>query len=178
MAAAVFIAPFFFLSALGGEIADRYDKSVIAQRLKLVEIGVSIIAIIGFIMHSVPLLFVALFAFGVIGSQFGPIKYGILPDLLDKSELPAANALVEGATFLAILLGTIVGGMAARAAAIRRCSRALCWCSRCYAGVRACSFRKVGSGAPDLKISVKSFPPPGSFCGICAKTAGCGGARW
>ena len=61
-----------------------------------------------------PLLFVALFGFGVIGSLFGPIKYGILPDLLDKSELPAANALVEGATFMAILLGTIVGGMAAK----------------------------------------------------------------
>src|SRR6187549_1804454 len=58
LAAAVFIAPYFFLSALGGEIADRYDKAVIAQRLKLAEIGVSVIAIIGFVMHSVPLLFV------------------------------------------------------------------------------------------------------------------------
>ena len=65
-------------------------------------------------MHSVPILFVALFGFGVIGSLFGPIKYGILPDLLQRSELPTANALVEGATFLAILLGTIVGGLAAK----------------------------------------------------------------
>src|SRR3954470_15980734 len=56
LAAAVFIAPYFFLSALGGEIADRYDKAVIAQRLKLAEIGVSVIAIIGFVLHSVPLL--------------------------------------------------------------------------------------------------------------------------
>ena len=72
------------------------------------------IAILGFVLHSVPILFVALFGFGVIGSLFGPIKYGILPDLLPRSELPAANALVEGATFLAILLGTIVGGMAAK----------------------------------------------------------------
>src|ERR1700749_470948 len=63
LAAAVFIAPYFFLSALGGEIADRHDKAVIAQRLKLAEIGVSIIAIAGFVMHSVPILFVALFAF-------------------------------------------------------------------------------------------------------------------
>ena len=80
LAAAVFIAPYFFLSALGGEIADRYDKAVVAQRLKLCEIGVAVIAVVGFCLHSVPILFVALFLFGVIGSLFGPIKYGILPD--------------------------------------------------------------------------------------------------
>ena len=57
-----------------------------------------------------PLLFVALFAFGVIAALFGPIKYGILPDPPAREELPAGNALVEGATFLAILLGTIIGG--------------------------------------------------------------------
>src|SRR4030088_1935934 len=56
----------------------------------------------------------ALLLFGVIGSLFGPIKYGILPDHLARSELPAGNALVEGATFIAILLGTIVGGLAAK----------------------------------------------------------------
>ena len=39
LAGAVFIAPYFFLSALGGEVADRFDKAVVAQRLKLVEIG-------------------------------------------------------------------------------------------------------------------------------------------
>src|SRR5215831_7159210 len=86
LTAAVFIAPFFFLSGLGGQLADRFDKSIMAQRLK----------------------------FGVIAALFGPIKYGILPDHLAREELPAGNALVEGATFLAILLGTIVGGFAAR----------------------------------------------------------------
>src|SRR5215475_2692256 len=53
LAAAVFIAPYFFLSALGGEVADRYDKAVVAQRLKLAEIGVALIAIAGFVLHSV-----------------------------------------------------------------------------------------------------------------------------
>ena len=114
LAAAVFIAPYFFLSALGGELADRYDKAVVARRLKFAEIGIAFIAVLGFAMHSVLLLFVALFLFGVIASLFGPIKYGILPDHLARSELPAGNALVEGATFIAILLGTIVGGVAAK----------------------------------------------------------------
>src|SRR6266852_5261172 len=121
LAAAVFIAPYFFLSAVGGEIADRYDKATIAQRLKFAEIGIAVIAVFGFWLHSlgydkgsIYVLFVALFLFGVIGSLFGPIKYGILPDHLARSQLPAANALVEGATFIAILLGTIAGGLAAK----------------------------------------------------------------
>ena len=154
LAAAVFIAPYFLFSAFGGDMADRYDKAIVAQRLKFAEIGVSIIAIIGFVMHSVPILFVGLFAFGVIGSQFGPIKYGILPDLLHKSELPAANALVEGATFMAILLGTIVGGMAAKSggdpasfAGLMLVFALLCWTSSLF-------IPKVGSAAPDLKISL------------------------
>jgi acyl-[acyl-carrier-protein]-phospholipid O-acyltransferase/long-chain-fatty-acid--[acyl-carrier-protein] ligase len=113
LAAAVFIAPYFFLSALGGELADRYDKAVVARWLKFAELGIALIAVTGFALYSVPLLFFALFLFGVIASLFGPIKYGILPDHLARSELPAGNALVEGATFIAILLGTIVGGIAA-----------------------------------------------------------------
>ena len=113
LTAAVFIAPFFFLSGLGGEMADRFDKAIVAQHLKLVEIAVAAIAVAGFWFHSIPILFVALFLFGVIAALFGPIKYGILPDHLAPEELPAGNALVEGATFIAILLGTIAGGLAA-----------------------------------------------------------------
>src|SRR5882757_7096718 len=114
LAAAVFIAPYFFLSAFGGELADRYDKAKVAQRLKFTEIGIAVVAVVGFGLDSIYLLFLALFLFGVIASLFGPIKYGILPDHLARSELPAGNALVEGATFIAILLGTIVGGVAAK----------------------------------------------------------------
>ena len=114
LAGAVFIFPFFILSALGGEIADRFDKARVAERLKLAEIGVAAVAVAGFWSHSVPVLFVALFLFGVVSALFGPIKYGILPDHMTRAELPAANALVEGATFVAILTGTIVGGLAAR----------------------------------------------------------------
>jgi len=113
LAAAVFIAPYFFLSGLGGQLADRFDKAVVARRLKLAEIAVAGIAVAGFASHSLVLMFCALGLFGVIASLFGPIKYGILPDHLAREELPAGNALVEGATFLAILLGTIAGGIAA-----------------------------------------------------------------
>ena len=113
LAAATLMAPFFFLSALGGEIADRFDKAIVARRLKMVEIPVAGLAVVGFVLHSIPVLFAALLGFGILAALFGPVKYGILPDQLDKGELPAGNALIETATFLAILLGTVIGGWAA-----------------------------------------------------------------
>jgi acyl-[acyl-carrier-protein]-phospholipid O-acyltransferase/long-chain-fatty-acid--[acyl-carrier-protein] ligase len=113
LAAAVFIVPYFLLSGIGGELADRYDKARLAQNLKFKEIGAAGVAVAGYLLESLPVLFFALFLFGVIAALFGPIKYGILPDHLKREELPAGNALVEAATFLAILLGTIVGGLAA-----------------------------------------------------------------
>jgi acyl-[acyl-carrier-protein]-phospholipid O-acyltransferase/long-chain-fatty-acid--[acyl-carrier-protein] ligase len=111
LAGAVFIFPFFVLSALGGELADKYVKATVARRLKFAEIFAACFAAAGFFLHSIPLLFVALGLFGVIAALFGPVKYGILPDHLTTKELSTGNALVEGATFMAILIGTIVGGL-------------------------------------------------------------------
>ena len=113
LAAATFIGPYFFLSGLGGEFADRFDKAWVAQRIKFVEMFVAALAVVGFAVHSLLVLFAALFLFGILGALFGPVKYGILPDLLAREELPAGNALIEGGTFLAILLGTIMAGFAA-----------------------------------------------------------------
>jgi acyl-[acyl-carrier-protein]-phospholipid O-acyltransferase/long-chain-fatty-acid--[acyl-carrier-protein] ligase len=116
LATIVFIAPFFILSALGGELADRLDKASVAARVKLFEIPIAALAAVGFFLHSIPILFVTLGLFGIMAALFGPVKYGILPEKLETAELPAGNALVEGATFLAILIGTIAGGIAVKTA--------------------------------------------------------------
>ena len=114
LAGGAFIAPFLLVSAVGGQLADRYDKALVARRLKLAEISAAVLAAAGFLLPSLPLLFAALVAFGTFGALFGPVKYGILPDHLEREELGSGNALIEGATFLAILLGTVVGGLAVR----------------------------------------------------------------
>ena len=113
LAGAALILPFFLFSATAGQLADKFDKAYIAERLKLMELPVALIAAIGFVSQSVPVLFLALILFGTIAAFFGPVKYGLLPAHLAVKELPAGNALVEGATFLAILLGTIGGNFAA-----------------------------------------------------------------
>lgn len=155
LASAIFIAPYFFLSALGGELADRYDKARVAQWLKFSEIFVAGVAVAGYWRQSLPILFVALAGFGVIAALFGPIKYGILPDHLRRDELPAGNALVEGATFVAILTGTIVGGLAARGGSGDVAAFSVlvmgfavaCW-------VASLLIPPTGEGAPQLKVAV------------------------
>ncbi|TMI99601.1 MAG: acyl-[ACP]--phospholipid O-acyltransferase [Alphaproteobacteria bacterium] len=152
LTAAVFIGPFFFLSGLGGQMADRFDKAIVARYVKLVEIAVAALGVVGFWLHSIPIMFVTLFLFGIIATLFGPVKYGILPDHLKKEELPAGNALVEGATFMAILLGTIVGGLAAKEgnhpayfSAMIVVFSFLCWGASLL-------IPRTGQGAPNLYV--------------------------
>ena len=152
LAGGLFIAPFFLLSGVGGQMADRFDKALMAQRLKLAEIGAAAVAVLGFTLHSVPVLFVALVLFGVIAALFGPIKYGILPDHLKREELPAGNALIEGATFIAILLGTIAGGLTAREGgdAAQLSLLILVFALACW--VATLFIPKTGPAAPDLIV--------------------------
>src|SRR3954449_3756389 len=97
LTAAVFIGPFFFLSGLGGQMADRFDKAIVARYVKLVEIAVAALGVIGFWLHSIPIMFVTLFLFGVIATLFGPVKYGIPRIIWRKKSCPAATARSEGA---------------------------------------------------------------------------------
>lgn len=157
LAGAVFMAPFLLLSALGGEIADRFDKALIARRLKFAEIGAAAVAVVGIALSSIPVLMTALLMFGIISALFGPIKYGILPDHLERKELPGANAWIESATFAAILGGTIAGGVVSADGIgvsvfgpIMMILAVGCWFVSRY-------IPSTGSAAPDLVIDSNVF---------------------
>jgi 1-acyl-sn-glycerol-3-phosphate acyltransferase len=111
LAGGVFILPFFLFSATSGQIAARLEKTRIIRAVKLLEIGIMCLGAVGFLQRSVTVLLGALFLMGVHSTIFGPVKYSILPQHLAESELVGGNALVELGTFLAILLGTILGGV-------------------------------------------------------------------
>jgi 1-acyl-sn-glycerol-3-phosphate acyltransferase len=111
LAGAIFIAPFILLSATAGQIADKWEKSRLIRLIKLFEIAIMVVALAGFWRADVGLLFVALGLMGVHSTLFGPVKYAILPQHLRSEELVGGNGLVEMGTFVAILLGTIVGGL-------------------------------------------------------------------
>jgi len=111
IAGGVFILPFFLFSATAGQLADKYDKARIMRLVKLAEIGIMALAAVGFVRGDVTLLLAALFLMGLHSTVFGPVKYSILPQTLDHRELVGGNALVETGTSLAILAGTILGGL-------------------------------------------------------------------
>ena len=107
---AVFIAPFVLFSATAGQLADKYEKSRLIRWVKNLEIAIMLVAAAGFIGHSVVLLYCATFLMGVHSTLFGPVKYAYLPQHLHDHELVGGNGLVEMGTFVAILLGTMLGG--------------------------------------------------------------------
>jgi len=109
LSALVFILPFFLFSALFGQFADKYEKSMQIRRVKLLEVVIMLLATLGFWLDSVILLMFVLFLLGLQSTIFGPIKYGILPQILKREELVGGNALIEMGTFVAILAGTIAG---------------------------------------------------------------------
>ena len=111
VAAGIFILPFFLFSATAGQFADKFEKSGLIRTIKFAEIGIMGLGALGLILGNAYFLIVVLFLMGTQSSFFGPIKYGILPTHLRQDELVGGNGLIEAGTFLAILIGTIAGGL-------------------------------------------------------------------
>jgi 1-acyl-sn-glycerol-3-phosphate acyltransferase len=111
LAGGVFIFPFFLFSATAGQLADKLEKTRIIRAVKLLEIAIMCVGAVGFLLASAPILLGALFFMGVHSTLFGPVKYSILPQHLHEDELVGGNALVEMGTFVAILIGTLLGGV-------------------------------------------------------------------
>ncbi|WP_109357214.1 MFS transporter [Sphingorhabdus sp. EL138] len=111
LASGIFILPFFLFSSLAGQLADNYDKARITRLVKTLEIAIAVIGGIGLLIPSIPIMLTALFLLGLQSTFFGPIKYAILPQHLEKDEVLAGTGLVEAGTYIAILAGTILGGI-------------------------------------------------------------------
>ena len=109
-AGGLFILPYLLVSATAGQLADRFEKAGLIRIAKAAELLLMLAAWAALVSGSIPALLAVLFGLGAQAAFFGPLKYGILPELLEPAELLRGNALVEAGTFAAILLGTIAGG--------------------------------------------------------------------
>ena len=151
MAGGLFILPYVLFSGIAGQLADRFDKTLVLKVVKAAEIVIMTIAALGFAAHSIEVLLSALFLMGVHSTFFAPAKYGLLPEVLEEAELVGGNALVEMGTFLAILLGTLAAGLLAAEGGIGAIATALI-------GVAALGFATslaipaLRPAAPDLRI--------------------------
>ncbi len=158
LAAGLFILPFFLFSATAGQLAEKYDKSRVAQAVKLMEVAIMAVAAAGFLTHNVTLLLAMVFMMGLHSTLFGPLKYSILPQVLRPDELVGGNGLIEMATFVAILAGTILG-----ASLIRIEGQGALWVSLACIGLAlaglgtALAMPRVAPAAPGLPIRWNLF---------------------
>lgn len=169
LALTVFTVPFFILSATAGQFADKFDKSKVIQRLKIVELIIGVLAAIGFFLESVPVLFVALGLLGAQAAFFGPLKYGIIPQLLTEEELTEGNAAVETGTKLAILLGTLAGGILANKPGARIYCSATIILIAVLGYLTAKFVPVVGRSDPNLRIDRNPVTPTLQVIGMARK---------
>jgi 1-acyl-sn-glycerol-3-phosphate acyltransferase len=108
---ALFILPYLIFSATSGQLADKYNKTQLIRFVKTLEIGIMILAAYGFYAKNVPVLLACTFLMGLHSTLFGPVKYAYLPQQLSERELTGGNGMVEMGTFVAILIGNIIGGV-------------------------------------------------------------------
>jgi acyl-[acyl-carrier-protein]-phospholipid O-acyltransferase/long-chain-fatty-acid--[acyl-carrier-protein] ligase len=153
IAGGALIVPFFLFSATAGELADRFERSRLLQVLKAAELLTVVAAIAALLAGSLALSLVALFALGAQAAFSSPVRYALLPQHLARDELVGGNGLLEGGTFLAILFGTIAGGIAV---AVRRGTEAasilLIVCACC--GLAASLFvPHAAAPSPGLRLS-------------------------
>ena len=157
LGAGLFILPFFIFSSLAGQWADKYEKSLIIRRVKLLEIGIMAVASGFIITQNFLVLLFLLFLMGTQSAFFGPVKYSIIPQHLEDDELVGGNALVEMGTFVAILAGTLGAGL------LVELPDAHYWIafsvvSLAIIGWLCCRFvPEAPPAAPDLKVSWNLF---------------------
>lgn len=152
-AGGVFILPFFLFSATAGQIADKYDKAVLIQQIKLAEIVIMALGAVALFSGDVWFLFGVLFLMGTQSAFFGPLKYSILPVHLQESQLIGANSLVEAGTFLSILAGTIAGSLLILTGSGIAVVSGLVLALAGLGYAASCFIPGTAAAVPDLKIS-------------------------
>jgi 1-acyl-sn-glycerol-3-phosphate acyltransferase len=166
----VFILPFFLFSATAGQLADRYEKPKLIRYIKLSEIGIMALAALGFARAELSVLLAGIFLLGVHSAFLGPIKYSILPQMVSAEELVAGNALVEMGTFLAILAGTIGGGVLVLedGGALLVAGSGVLWAALGY--LASLRIPRLPAVAPDLRVQWSPVTPTLAILRITRKT--------
>lgn len=140
LAAALFILPFLLFSATAGAMADRFDKAYLIRRVKAAEVVVAVLIALALMTQNVFLMLLVLFLLGVQSTFFGPLKFALLPQQLHRSELVGGNAMIEMGTLVAILLGTLGGGLLGNPDLIGGMAQVGIWVSVAVVGIAVLGF--------------------------------------
>ncbi|WP_298439419.1 acyl-[ACP]--phospholipid O-acyltransferase [Geobacter sp.] len=151
---ASFVAPFLLFSALAGSLADRFPKGRIIIGVKMLEVGIALLAVVGLLVASPPLLYGVVFLLGTHSALFAPAKYGAVPELVTREELSRANSLLEMWSFLAIVGGTALAPFLVQLAGGRHGIALLAGVGVAVAGLLAArSLPATSAAAPDRPLA-------------------------
>ncbi|MFO1034502.1 MAG: MFS transporter [Hyphomicrobiales bacterium] len=157
ISAALFILPFFLFSAFAGQLADKFDKALVARRIRFAEIFIVALSATSLFSGHIHLQQFCVFLAGCQAAFFGPIKYGILPQHLTKDELIGGNGMVEMATFIAILLGTIFGSIVINMDGGHKAVAAMMIGIGIISYLTCLAIPKAPAAEPDLKLNWNIF---------------------
>ncbi len=108
--AVCFTLPFILLSGYAGQFADRNSKRFVSVLVKVIEIPIVLVAMVGFWTGNLWITMSALIALSCQSAYFGPAKYGMIPELVESRELSRANGTINMMTNLAVIIGTLAAG--------------------------------------------------------------------
>lgn len=170
LSAGLFILPFFLFSAFAGQVAEKFEKSRLIRRIKLAEIVIMVAGALALLSGNIIALMAILFLMGTQSTFFGPVKFSILPQHLKPEELIGGNGLVEMGTFIAILLGTIAGGLLIAIDGTGPLLTGVTVIACAAAGWFASRFiPRAAANEPDLKINWNLFTETGHIIAIAAR---------
>lgn len=158
----LFYAPWAIFCTLAGYMADRYSKRQALVFWKVAEVGIALVALIGFYLGSVHgsrlgpwMVLSTVFLMGMHSAFFVPAKYGAMPEILQPHLLSRGNGLLESLSFLAVILGTVSGGVLSSAAFFKGMEWAI--------GIVLLSLALVGAGASFLIEKMPAANPTRPF---------------
>ncbi|MCZ6837393.1 MAG: MFS transporter [Planctomycetota bacterium] len=105
-----FTVPFILLSGYAGQFADRNSKRYVSVLVKMVELPIALLALVGFWTGNLWITLGALVALTCQSAFFGPAKYGMIPELVEERDLSRANGSINMMTNIAVIVGTMAGG--------------------------------------------------------------------
>jgi MFS family permease len=172
IATGLFTLPCFLLSTLAGQFADRFDKARVIRHLKLWEIVLCATGAAGFALQSLELLLFVLFMLGTQSTFFSPVKFAMLPQHLRSHELIGGNAFIEAGTFVAILVGSVVGSLLIDPGNLGLSISLIMMAAAIVGYASARAIPPAPSADPDMRIDLNFFTQTWRILTFTAQNAG------
>ena len=159
-------------STIAGQIADKYETSMLFRRTKFVEFLLMVTAAIGFLTGNSIILMLALFLMGAQSAFFSPVRLGAMPKYLHTDELVRGNALCSGGLFVSVMVGMVIGSILIRQPGGPMIVSAILVAASLTGWLSIRLAPKAAPNAPDLKVDWNAFAQAKRLLGYATSARG------